>query len=72
MSATQPIVPIDRIDTLDALSHVQDLLEAIFMMAAGLMERDECDAFQRVATLAQNDIKVVRAALGDGDEKGGE
>ena len=63
---------VHLLDALDAISHVQDLLEAVFMMAAGLMERDACDAFQRVATHAQDEIKVVRAALGETDDGEGE
>jgi hypothetical protein len=56
------------LEALDGLARVRFLVEAVFMMANALHQREECNAFQRVAEVTRDEIELVRVALGDTDE----
>jgi hypothetical protein len=56
------------LDALDGLARVRFLVEAIHMMANALHQREECNAFQRVAEVTKDEIELVRVALGDTDD----
>lgn len=57
------------LDVRDTLCEVRHFIEAIFMAAGSVGERDEADALQRLAAHAKNRLQEAEALIQEEDDE---